>query len=267
MTNTFLFALVGVLIFPLVPAFLLFKFLPSASSVDGPFKGLSIKLTGAFGGYFLLVIVASAIFFPILKNEQQQRIEELERQLASAKPLPSESWKIFGHVVSSIPEQTKVFFDDEMPAFPPTGDFELTKKCILEDGKAKIPKWICIYNKTDGYKVINLNRALSSPDIQKFKISFNDSTHQIAINQPIDIMSKKNDSLQYVGTFLVENPALTQNISSQQAHVIRPELLQAAVAANPHLGTKAEAVQQNLRPLIRTGDAQHPLRFAQPLER
>lgn len=41
---------------PLIPAFLLFKALPSGSDVEGPWRGLKIKLGGAFGGYFLLLI-------------------------------------------------------------------------------------------------------------------------------------------------------------------------------------------------------------------
>ena len=84
-TNTFLYVLAAVMLLPLIPAFLLYKFLPSRTSVSGPFKGLNIKLTGAFGGYFLLVLTSIGIFFPLLKNDQakiieqqSQRIKELE---------------------------------------------------------------------------------------------------------------------------------------------------------------------------------------------
>ena len=65
----FLYVLAAVLLLPLIPAFLLYKFLPSRTSVTGPFKGLNLKLTGAFGGYFLLVLTAIGVFFPLLKNE------------------------------------------------------------------------------------------------------------------------------------------------------------------------------------------------------
>jgi hypothetical protein len=52
-----------VVLLPLVPAYILYRLLPGKTDVQGPWHGLKIKLTGAFGGYFLLVItllVASA---------------------------------------------------------------------------------------------------------------------------------------------------------------------------------------------------------------
>ncbi|MEO6328549.1 MAG: hypothetical protein ABIO55_06445 [Ginsengibacter sp.] len=68
-TNTFVYLLAAILLLPLIPAFLLYKFLPSKTSVSSPFKGLNLKLTGAFGGYFLLVLTSIGIFFPLLKND------------------------------------------------------------------------------------------------------------------------------------------------------------------------------------------------------
>ncbi len=50
------------LLLPIIPAYILYKSLPSEAQVDGPFKGLNIKLTGAFGGYFLLVMISIAAF-------------------------------------------------------------------------------------------------------------------------------------------------------------------------------------------------------------
>lgn len=48
---------------PLIPAYILYKTLPARTSVEGPFKGLNIKLSGAFGGYFLLVLVVFGFIF------------------------------------------------------------------------------------------------------------------------------------------------------------------------------------------------------------
>src|SRR5215813_3133339 len=44
------------ILFPVLPAYILYKALPARTSVKGPFKGLNIQLSGAFGGYFLLVL-------------------------------------------------------------------------------------------------------------------------------------------------------------------------------------------------------------------
>lgn len=42
---------------PLVPAYILYHFLPSRTLVTGPFQGLNLQLSGAFGGYFLILLV------------------------------------------------------------------------------------------------------------------------------------------------------------------------------------------------------------------
>ena len=42
---------------PLVPAILLFKFLPASGELEGPFKGMRIKFGGAFAGYLVLFMV------------------------------------------------------------------------------------------------------------------------------------------------------------------------------------------------------------------
>ena len=43
---------------PFVPAYLLYRLLPSDTKVGGPFKGLDLQLSGAFAGYFLLTLMA-----------------------------------------------------------------------------------------------------------------------------------------------------------------------------------------------------------------
>jgi hypothetical protein len=46
-----------ILLLPIIPAFLLFKLLPNTAVVNGPFQGLRIDLSGAFAGYFALVLL------------------------------------------------------------------------------------------------------------------------------------------------------------------------------------------------------------------
>jgi hypothetical protein len=46
-----------VTLLPLVPAFVLFRFLPSSGSVTGPFKGLEMKFGGAFAAYLAVLLV------------------------------------------------------------------------------------------------------------------------------------------------------------------------------------------------------------------
>lgn len=49
-----------VILLPIVPAYILFKALPSTGSVDGKLQGMEIKLGGAFAGYFAVVLLIVA---------------------------------------------------------------------------------------------------------------------------------------------------------------------------------------------------------------
>ena len=46
-----------IVLLPMVPAYLLFRALPSTGNVEGKLQGLEIKLGGAFAGYFALVFL------------------------------------------------------------------------------------------------------------------------------------------------------------------------------------------------------------------
>jgi hypothetical protein len=61
MTDDFVY-IVAVILLPLIPAVIIFKLIPGESRVDaeGPFQGLKLKLSGAFAGYFIVVLVAWA---------------------------------------------------------------------------------------------------------------------------------------------------------------------------------------------------------------
>jgi hypothetical protein len=52
-----------IVLLPLVPAILLFKLLPSDASAQGPWKGLKIKVGGAFAGYFIMALLVTGISY------------------------------------------------------------------------------------------------------------------------------------------------------------------------------------------------------------
>ena len=192
MSYTFLYVLTAVLLLPLIPAFLLYKFLPSKTNVSGPFKGLNLKLTGAFGGYFLLVLTAIGVFFPLLKNEQSKLIDQQNEKIKQLESMlgSHQQWTMKGNIVSSSPKQTKVFFDESGTSFYETGEFAMNFNAELQQGKAVLPKALCIFNKDDGYKVLNLSRDFKSNDIKNYGIAFDDSARLIKIDSAIDIQSK-----------------------------------------------------------------------------
>src|SRR4051794_27730966 len=82
MTDNFYLSLAAILLLPVVPAYILYKFLPASDTdVSGPYKGLSIKLKGAFGGYFLLVLVGVALLYVMMGSKQKRLAEQLQADL------------------------------------------------------------------------------------------------------------------------------------------------------------------------------------------
>ena len=67
---------------PLVPAMLLFKYLPSTAGVEGTWKGLPIKIGGAFAGYFIVVIIANQVMKEF--GPDPDRLPKYETYTASA---------------------------------------------------------------------------------------------------------------------------------------------------------------------------------------
>jgi hypothetical protein len=65
-------------VLPLLPAFILFKFLPSTGDVSGPLKGLNVKFGGAFGAYLVVFLALLAIRPQDLKHYH--------------------TWKVVGHI-------------------------------------------------------------------------------------------------------------------------------------------------------------------------
>ena len=59
-----LITLAAIVLLPVVPAFLLFRYLPSTGRAAGPLKGLNIKFTGAFAGYLTLFLSLLAVYRP-----------------------------------------------------------------------------------------------------------------------------------------------------------------------------------------------------------
>ena len=101
-----------------------------------------------------------------------------------------QQWTMKGNIVSSSPKQTKVFFDESGTSFYETGEFAMNFNAELQQGKAVLPKALCIFNKDDGYKVLNLSRDFKSNDIKNYGIGFDDSARLIKIDSAIDIQSK-----------------------------------------------------------------------------
>jgi hypothetical protein len=238
-TNTFVYVLAAVLLLPLIPAFLLYKFLPSKTNVSGPFKGLTLKLTGAFGGYFLLVLISVGVFFPLLKNDQAKVIEQQNEKIKQLENTISnhQQWVMKGYIVSTSPKQTKVFFDESGANFWETGEFAMNFNAELDKGKPLLPKALCIFNKDDGYKVLNLSRDFKSDDIKNYGITFDDSARTIKIDSVIDIQSKAKTKID-IETSLLQR--INANMVNPRTYdpkgaikYIRPDTIKNKVLSTP----------------------------------
>ncbi|HEV7334100.1 MAG TPA: hypothetical protein VGN63_23915 [Flavisolibacter sp.] len=225
MADNFFLVLSAILLLPVIPAYIIYKFLPASDTdVSGPYKGLSLKLKGAFAGYFLLVIVGLALQYTVMNNKQQKQIEGLQRDVqqkdtaiaqlqaqiaASANPVID--WHIKG-AVTPVKEGTRFFYDDGTTRNDPDGSFDLIKRAIAKEGKAAPPKWVCIYNNITGFRVVSLNREINHPDISAFNVEFDDQKHEILIKRPIDINSIEKDSIVAVANFIEKNPTLKTQV-------------------------------------------------------
>lgn len=225
MTDNFYLSLAAILILPLIPAFIIYKFLPASDTdVSGPYKGLSLKLKGAFAGYFLLVIVGLALQYTVMNNKQGKQIEALSREVsqkdtaiaqlraqvqASANPVID--WHIKG-AVSPMKEGTRFFYDDGTTRNDPDGSFDLIKRTIAKEGKAAPPKWVCVYNNATGFRVVSLNREINHPDLSAYNVAFDDAKHEILIKKPIEINSIEKDSIVAVANYIEKNPELKSRV-------------------------------------------------------
>jgi hypothetical protein len=229
MTDNFYLVLAAILILPLIPALIIYKFLPVGkpedTDISGPFSGLSLKLKGAFAGYFLLVVVGLVLQYAIMNNKQEKTIVQLQNKLnqkdtlimqlnnqlaASANPVID--WHVKGLIQPAAKDGTKFFYDDGTTNNEPDGSFELIKRCIANQGIAKPPKWVCIYNAAIGFNVISLNRDVNHPDIEKYNVAFDDTKHEILIKNPIDINSKVKDSTLAIANFIELHPELRTQV-------------------------------------------------------
>lgn len=67
----FLVVLAAIILLPLIPALLIYILLPSNAQVSGPLEGFRVNLTGAFAGYFALVLLSTGITYKIQPDEKE----------------------------------------------------------------------------------------------------------------------------------------------------------------------------------------------------
>ena len=180
MTETIICSFI-VVFFPLLPAYILYKTLPSTTTISGPFKGLTIGLTGAFGGYFILVLLLLGF---------------VTTRFTSSK-YEYDSWRIKGTTgfqqTANAPDVRAIslFIRPPNPAINEDGSFEmevLAKKgsdfpFLIVDHPGFKREVISLRNEPDPY-------ANAKPYVKKY----DDKAKQITIETPVLLQEQKRTS-------------------------------------------------------------------------
>lgn len=133
--------LATLILLPIVPAFVLFAALPGDAAVSGPLKGFKINLSGAFAGYFSVLLLCISCY----------KIWEPQTRSAVHK------WTILGRVVDAAGNPIQPLDVTNVTLSPPIlqpandGNFMLTfTELPTDDGQSLIyPKLVITSN---GYK-------------------------------------------------------------------------------------------------------------------
>jgi phosphotransferase system glucose/maltose/N-acetylglucosamine-specific IIC component len=142
-----------IILLPLVPAYLLFRALPSNANVSGPMQGLQIKLGGAFAGYFALLILIFGTH-NIWNPPQAFQVWKVQGKImdqsgAGLRPLDVRNFKLF----------------PESFATPADGEFLLSFTTQLDQGgKVQFPELTIDYPE---YKQVSIHLNPSEPDFPK----------------------------------------------------------------------------------------------------
>lgn len=158
--------LICAILLPLIPAYILYKGLRSTATISGPFQGFKLHLSGAFAGYFILV-VAVFHYSPLFHPDNYQ-VWEVKGHL-NLDPLTSQSSSVKPRIAVEPPFQN--VFDD--------GRFDMEIVTIPgEKGQIKFPTLI-----------------FQHPDYQSVSIDLNDEGKSYG-EQPVKFTrDRKNQAI------------------------------------------------------------------------
>jgi hypothetical protein len=169
--------LIVIVVLPIIPAFILYKFLPSKASAKGPFKGLNVQLKGAFAGYFIVLLFIGTFFFTYPSKGEENY----------------ESWTIKGKIILDQGKFTKEYIT--LSIKPPRqdistgGNFILEKVILPKSEAAEIPS--LVIHKA-GYEINSLfleESSMQRPNSEDYEITFSKKRNRNIINigKPIEL--------------------------------------------------------------------------------
>lgn len=166
-----------ILLLPLIPAFLLFRFLPASADVQGPFKGFTVKLGGAFAGYFVTVLISWSVAKSLLE------------------PTWSDNWNVVAQIAFDgtpanhpSPTQAMVLVKPPTADIDPSGSLQMIVAIPrVHTGAIDIQRLVVA---VDGYETVDVpldpdNKHLGAFGGQDYQVTFDETHHQISIGKPI----------------------------------------------------------------------------------
>lgn len=174
----------AVVLIPLIPAFLLYKYLRSGrTSVGGPFKGLDIKLSGAFAGYFLMVLVVSSFVIFLIRQKPippayQYEVYTVQGQVDLQATDSSEKLDYSRFMLSLQPPPSAVKTDG-------TFSFEIPVK-RGQVGEPEFPDLLVGYNEPN-FELRTVHLDERAPYQQDFTVTYNKDRKTIVITPKIQL--------------------------------------------------------------------------------
>jgi hypothetical protein len=110
---------VVLILLPLIPAVLLFRYLPSSGQVDGTFQGMRYKFGGAAAGYFAVLLILALRIFPEL-HHQTELLERIAKAQEDALHMDKyETWHVLGAVKLAQEDPNRATADMRVRLVPP----------------------------------------------------------------------------------------------------------------------------------------------------
>lgn len=165
---------------PIVPAILLYYKLPNKTTVKGPFKGLNIQLTGAFAGYFLVLLLVVGFYISFLSGR-------------SISAPVYEPWKVEGKI--SLGDGAVMDDDIDIMVKPPDSDIDgegsfYISGILLPEKKGENVIKLSIEKK--GYSPLALFLSEKQSTSHGCPVAYSWKDKIISIQQPIVLKKQAN---------------------------------------------------------------------------
>jgi hypothetical protein len=164
-----------IVILPILPSIIIFKTFPkSNANAAGPFKGIRIKLTGAFAGYFIVSLLLFGLYeTKFAKPEKQDDNWTITGRVSAPEDLRT---IVRNTTISVAPPVSQVYDDD--------GNFVMSNMKI-DDAMGE--KGFSVIFTLEGCKTISVPIRIGEKDEDNERYTSARGTKTIVIKKPVDL--------------------------------------------------------------------------------